>query len=128
MHSVKRLQLLSFLQLFYSLLLHPTNYSIAKGALISGRISIFVQSSKKNHKIVVHQLFPLQIKITNSDFVHFFEDGTKMKIPSEIYSPLIPLVTLTINRHQTLFILLGQDITLYILILIFTYIYITNIF
>ena len=58
--------------------------------------------------------------------MHFFEDETKIEIPSEIYSPLIPLLTLTINRHQTLFILLGQDITLYILILIFTYI--TNIF
>ena len=47
-----------------------------------------VPSSKKGFKITVPPLFTLD-KLWDSDFAHFLNDGTNLKMPPEIKPPLI---------------------------------------
>ena len=47
-----------------------------------------IPSSNKKFKITVPQLFTLD-KLRDSDFVHFLDDGTNLKMPPEIKPPLI---------------------------------------
>ena len=61
-----------------------------KCGLILEVIFTLVPSSKKvGHITHITQLSNLLCKkVTDSDFAHSFEDGTKLKIPSEIQQPL----------------------------------------
>ena len=60
----------------------PCPGSSGKGGYFSYDIFIFVQSSKWINEITASQLF--DINLMDSDFVHSFEDGTKMKTLSDI--------------------------------------------
>ena len=49
-------------------------------------VTLFGPTLKKNY--LSHNLFILLENMTDSDFVHIFEDGTKLKMPFEITPPL----------------------------------------
>ena len=49
-------------------------------------VTLFGPTLKKNY--LSHNLFILLENMRDSDFVHIFEDGTKLKMPFEITPPL----------------------------------------
>ena len=60
------------------------NIFVSKGDQISEGIFIFIPSPNRMHEINFHQRFPFRLKVDGQWFHVFFEDGTKVKIPSEI--------------------------------------------
>ena len=49
-------------------------------------VTLFGPTLKRNY--LSHNFFILLENMNHSDFVHFFEDGTKLKMPFEITPPL----------------------------------------
>jgi hypothetical protein len=65
------------------------NIYLSKGWVISEGIVNLVPSSKKTNQITVPQLFTFDWKVKSQWFGRYIEDGTKLKIPSKITTPLI---------------------------------------
>ena len=87
---------------------------INKGGVISEGIFSLVPSSKKWTKYLSLNFF------WDNDFVHCFEDGTKLKIPSEIKPPLLKteVIELTVSSDMDGEVLIFSKFKLLLLLFI----------
>ena len=91
-----------------------------EGDLISDGIFNLVTSSKELNRITTFKFFTLGWKVKDRHFVHFLEDGTKLKIPSEIKPPLLKteVIELTVSSDMDGEVLIFSKFKLLLLLFI----------